>query len=81
MYTRKYIMLKVTSPYDGELREFIDLCRVIQFLGAIGASRLIPVAVDGDGSARLRFEIDGKELESLAVDIKDSTLPKMYIGE
>ena len=42
---------------ETEILEFAALCSKIEILGSIGASRTIPLDVDGDGSARLRFKI------------------------
>lgn len=54
--TRSYIEVKVTAPDDTDLAAFIQLCKTIEHLGSVGASRDIRVPVDGDGSARLRFD-------------------------
>lgn len=44
----------------AEIIEFLELCSKIELLGSIGSSRELRVFVDGDGSARLRFETPEK---------------------
>lgn len=42
---------------EDDVLSFASLCAKIQMCGQLGCSRTIPVEVDGDGSARLRFDI------------------------
>lgn len=74
----RYIDLRVIAG-DVELGEFVALCNMIQLLGEKGANREIKLRVDGDGSARFRFEVNGEPLETLEYDINN--LPQFYIGE
>jgi hypothetical protein len=53
-------MAKITIELVGnedDVLSFVGLCAKIELLGLWGASRTIPVSVDGDGSARLIFNI------------------------
>lgn len=54
---RKYIDIRVEFDDVAELKELLALLRKIQWCGEVGATREIPVVVDGDGSARLNFHI------------------------
>lgn len=45
---------------EEDVLSFVALCAKIQVLGQYGASRTIPVDIDGDGSARLYFNIKTK---------------------
>jgi len=61
-----------------EIKELLFVLSKIQWLGMIGSGRTIPVHVDGDGSARLKFFVKDvpKENEGKEVDpdwIKDYT--------
>jgi hypothetical protein len=51
----KKITVNVVGPQD-QLRAFVELCKTIQWLGDVGASRTVQVDVDGDGAACLRFD-------------------------
>jgi hypothetical protein len=79
-----------------DVLSFIGLCAKIELLGIWGASRTIPVDVDGDGSARLRFNVEAEVKDKGKVDmIKswwdvnkenfkkqiDSKVETHYIGE
>jgi hypothetical protein len=81
---------------EEDVLSFIGLCAKIELLGIWGASRIIPVDVDGDGSARLRFSIESEVKNIGKVDmIKswwdvnkedfkkqiDSKMETHYIGE
>ena len=80
-YKKSFINLKIVGS-EPELSEFLDLCSTIQKLGIRGSSRKISVVVDGDGSGRLTFYLNG---ESDSIPMTDgsvpSALPEMYIGE
>lgn len=64
----KQIKVSVVGPED-QLRSFVQLCKTIQFLGSVGASRTVTVDVDGDGAACLKFDF-GK-LDHSAVEPAD----------
>jgi hypothetical protein len=51
---RKKITVSVVGPED-QLRSFVELCKTIEWLGEVGASRTVKIDVDGDGAACLRF--------------------------
>lgn len=53
------VVIELTGNEDDVL-SFIGLCSKIELLGIWGASRIIPVDVDGDGSARLHFNIEAE---------------------
>ena len=55
-----------------EIKELLLVLGKIQWLGMIGSSRTIPVHVDGDGSARLKFFVKNvpKELDGQKIDPK-----------
>lgn len=91
-------MAKLTIDVYGdstELLEFVELCAKIELLCNWGASREIPVMVDGDGSANLSFKViakvDGEDTdlielfkEKRASDFEketDSKIKTHYIGE
>lgn len=65
-----YANIKVTGGKE-EIDEFLQLLCKIQVLGSVGANRTIPVAVDGDGSARLRFETTDTD-ENLIDRLRDA---------
>ena len=67
--------VKVTIELVGnqeDVLSFIALCAKIELLGIWGASRTIPVDVDGDGSARLRFNIEAEVENRGKVDLIQS---------
>ena len=79
-----------------DVLSFIGLCAKIELLGMWGSSRTIPVNVDGDGSARLQFNIEAEVKDKGKVDLVqswwknnkdnfkkqvDSTIEPHYIGE
>lgn len=67
---RKKITVSVVGPED-QLRSFVQLCKTIEWLGDVGASRTVIVDVDGDGSACLRFDFGA--LDHSAVDPIEDT--------
>jgi len=91
--------VKVTIELVGnqdDVLSFIGLCAKIELLGIWGASRTIPVDVDGDGSARLKFNIEAEVKSKGKVDLVqawweknkdnfkkqlDSKIETHYIGE
>ena len=79
----RYMMLRVEGD-EQALVEFLKMCAYMQRLGEVGASRNIVVAYDGDGAARLRFNVDGENLKSNVEGSEDSIKTgrdiKVYIG-
>lgn len=59
-----YADFRVTAQSEEDLAMFAHLCAVIQYAGDIGHSASLNVVVDGDGSGRYKFKINGKELPS-----------------
>lgn len=57
---RQSATITVTGPPD-QLSSFASLCKTIENLCAVGASRTIKYSVDGDGSASLRFGLGALE--------------------
>lgn len=55
-----YVDIRVTGGKE-EINELLVLLTKIQVLGSVGSNRTIPVTVDGDGSARLKFETPSYE--------------------
>lgn len=77
---RSYVEVRVTARNDGELAAFIQLCKTIQHLGGVGASRDIRVAVDGDGSGQMWFDFGNTDTEQVAIpDIEEEIV--IGIGE
>lgn len=54
---------------EEDVLSFIGLCAKIELLGIWGASRTIPVDIDGDGSARLSFNIKANIRDQGEVDM------------
>lgn len=61
---RKHIDLRITAISDEDLKDFLIALRKIQYCGDIGANRLLPIRVDGDGSGQIDVEIHESELNS-----------------
>jgi hypothetical protein len=85
-----YINVKISGG-KSEISEILNLFAKIQYLGNVGATRTIPIVVDGDGSGQLRFEtletdnniIDNFELENFKSQV-DSGIEKLddhWVGE
>lgn len=78
-----YLDLRICGQ-EEEIKEFIHLCKVIQYLGRSGSSRDITVSVDGDGSGRLLFQgiMPGGTLMDMNLEgIDANNLPRISIGE
>lgn len=75
-----YIEARVTARNDGDLARFIQLCKTIEHLGQVGASRDIRVPVDGDGSADLRFDFGDTDTGQVELPDIDSEIV-IGIGE
>lgn len=69
---RVYVDVRASAGDDHDLSSFIQLCKTIQHLSSVGASRDIRVPVDGDGSASLRFDFGDTDVGDVEVpDIDD----------
>ena len=79
MIVNRYIDVRVVGNSD-EIDDFLELCRAIQYLGSVGASRELRVYVDGDGSGRLSFYAEGNILK-YKDGIDENSMPKFHIGE
>jgi len=81
MIEKKYINLKVVG-HEPELTEFLAACSLIQKYGIHGTSRELTIAVDGDGSGKLTFYLNGDDemLPMTDEKIPDSP-PRISIGE
>jgi hypothetical protein len=88
-----YVDIRVSGGKE-ELNELLVLLTKIQVLGSVGSNRTIPVTVDGDGSARLKFETTSTEdnqidkirtFETIKKFIKEveegENISEHYIGE
>lgn len=58
---RKFIDLRITAISDEDLKDFLIALRKIQYCGDVGANRLLPIRIDGDGSGAIDIEIHTKE--------------------
>ena len=74
-----YVDIRVTGGKE-EINELLVLLTKIQVLGSVGSNRTIPVTVDGDGSARLRFETTSTENNQID-KIRDFNSIKKFIEE
>lgn len=61
---KKFIDIRVTASSDEDLRDFLIALRKIQYCGDIGANRLLPIVIDGDGTGQIDIEIHNKELDN-----------------
>jgi len=59
---RKFIDLRITAISDEDLKDFMIALRKIQYCGDVGANRLLPIQIDGDGSGGIDIEIHTKEI-------------------
>lgn len=76
---------------ESEIKDFINLCKVIQQIGRNGSNRTIKLTVDGDGSGRLSFYgIDRRkdlladkytDFNSSGIDVDNEDTLDMWIGE
>ena len=78
--------LHIEMTVEGTLQEltsFVELCKVMDLLGSAGASRLIRVPYDGDGSARLKFDFGTTDVSMVEIDeaIMDQDEITVSIGE
>ena len=70
--TSVHMDIRVVAPDQEQLGEFVGLCKTIESLGGIGASRTIRLDVDGDGAARLQFDYGDSDVASVATPGEDS---------
>jgi len=56
--------IKVSNITRRDAKRLNGLLRTMQYLGGIGASRLVNFYCDGDGSFRPKFEIDNAYFSS-----------------
>lgn len=61
---RKYIDLRITAISDEDLKDFLIALRKIQWCGDAGASRTLPLHIDGDGSGAIDVSIFDDDSES-----------------
>jgi len=71
---------------EDDIRQFLKFCGMLQYCCNIGASRDLVCSIDGDGSARLGFDVkwgDKDEYEQLKSTKFDTgkNPPTIYIGE
>jgi hypothetical protein len=71
-----YVDIRVS----GGKPELLELLTKIQILGSIGSNRTIPVTVDGDGTARLRFTTTSTENDQIE-KIKEFKSIQKFISE
>lgn len=69
---RHHVDVRVSASNAGDLSAFIALCKTIESLGHVGASRDIRLAVDGDGSADLRFDFGDTDVADVEVPGADN---------
>ncbi len=63
--TKNFIDLRITANSDQDLTDFLVALRKIQYCGDIGANRLLPIQIDGDGSGGIDIEIHTEEIINL----------------
>lgn len=56
-----YVTLKV-SGNEEHLARFLQLCKTLEYLGDVGATRTVKAWFDGDGAARLNFDSEDFDL-------------------
>jgi hypothetical protein len=74
-----YLDISVSGGKE-EIQELLELLTKIQILGSVGSNRTIPVTVDGDGSARLRFITTSTEEDQIE-KIKEFRSIQKFISE
>lgn len=66
-----YVTLKVSGNPE-HLAQFLQICKTLEYLGDVGATRTIKTWFDGDGGARLNFDSDDFDLKTIpALPAKD----------
>jgi hypothetical protein len=83
--SRKYIDVRITALSDADIKDILILLRKIQWCGEAGASRNIPINVDGDGSGYYDFNLieDGEKIKNLneIVKLDEEKLKKVSDGD
>ena len=86
MAGKRLAIIKVYAN-QTDLIQFLGLCKKIEYLSMVGASREIPVHVDGDGSADFRFDfgnlnvqIDKAKFEK-EINRSGGKVDGVYLGE
>lgn len=74
-----YAEVTVSGPPD-QVSAFLALCDTVDYLGSVGASRVIRVDADGDGALRLRFDFGDTEVERAVEGSDLDTGDDLYIG-
>lgn len=59
---RKFIDLRITAISETDLKDFLIALRKLQYCGDIGANRLLPIQIDGDGSGTIDIEMHIEEI-------------------
>ena len=72
--------IEVEALDEDVLKDFLRVCSTIQMLSIKGASRTIPVHVDGDGSGKISFFAFGKPFPMIE-DFDADNIQTMWIGE
>lgn len=73
-----YADFRVTAQCEEDLAMFTRLCSVIQAAGDVGHCASLKVVVDGDGSGRYLFKVNGEDLPSNHVWKEEDAL---WLGE
>jgi len=71
MAERKYIDLRITAISDEDLKDFLIALRKIQWCGDVGASRTIPLHIDGDGSGSIDVDVFDESSEGGFKNLRD----------
>jgi hypothetical protein len=61
--------ITVTATQERQLGQLAEFLYGIQLLGGWGSSRVLKLFVDGDGSARLRFQVDGEDIQDVVGEL------------
>jgi hypothetical protein len=76
--SRKYIDVRITALSDADIKDILILLRKIQWCGEAGASRNIPINVDGDGSGYYDFNLIEEKLKKVS---DGDDFETTYLGE
>lgn len=84
----KYIDLRITALSDIDLKDFLIALRKIQYCGDVGANRLLPIQVDGDGSGFINVEMHKNDINDVEltnirdfINLDESALKKVDDGD
>ncbi|MCK9544737.1 MAG: hypothetical protein M0R03_22185 [Novosphingobium sp.] len=85
---RKFIDVRITGISETDLKDFMIALRKIQYCGDIGANRLLPIQIDGDGSGGFDIEMHTEEITNIKlknlkeiVNLDKSKLQKVNDGD